>query len=300
MLKRFLVFYLFNCASLINPSMISAGETTTEQPVFCFWRNLPERISVYQEIGETLVPLEPSIAEKCCSVHPGQNLTLIRSGKAVGTGQISDIFAANIPRAGDSRMVFFEVAGFSDSLNIGTGCPSFPRRNDSVYDMFVVGDLEIEELFPKRQQWSELLLLPPVLKEAASKNVISGLALLNMRDSSGNPVRVTPDSLGTSLNNLCDLSEYSVWAGNSSIVLIQTIKPQSGSRFPSFVRVSYGQEPKHVLIPGVLDYFLKIEGVPYMVLRNGKYASGAWGYFIYRLNSSKPPERIHEDGSWST
>ncbi len=295
-----LIFSLF----IVGSSRTEAQETAEDAPAFSFWRNLPQMVSAYQEFGETLVPMDDVSARDCCAVKPGQKITLVRAGLPLGVGFVSDIFAAKIPRAGDDRMVFFDVSGLPDSLDAGSGPPAFARFSDPVYDLFVVGDFSVDQFSPESHLWDERGSIYETINEAVDRRVISRLELSAYYGATDGGGPISPDSLATEVIETCELVEFSILSPADETMTVQAISRRSENAArgitPRFVRVSFSGNSGHVLLGGTLDYFMKIDGKPYMVLRAGKYGSGGWGYSVYRLDFNRPPKRVYSDASWST
>ena len=110
----FLIAVLFNLGPF-------AAIPTHAEPVFSFWRNLSISDQTYVQLDfqKEAAPLSRELADRCCAVRPGQAVTLVRRGRVVGTGLVGDITAAAVPRAGDDRMVYFDVEGFPDVVFAG-------------------------------------------------------------------------------------------------------------------------------------------------------------------------------------
>ncbi|MBK9305327.1 MAG: hypothetical protein IPM94_16065 [bacterium] len=136
-----------------------ATAESEELPSFSVWRILAEAPRGL-EYREDQIPLEEGLASQCCSIRPGQSVTLIRGGKVFGPGTVEHLFASQVPRAGDDRMLYFSASGFPDSVGGYGGPPTFPRRSDVLYDLFVVGSRSVEaaDLTPdQRKRYSKLL-----------------------------------------------------------------------------------------------------------------------------------------------
>lgn len=302
--SRTILIDLLVCLLAFNTFAITSGEMA---PTFSFWRNLViwKQILVPLEYPRELAPLPPDMAERCCSVRPGQSVALVRRGRLLGSGQIGPITAASIPRAGNDRTAFFEVVGFPDSARTGSGPPPFPSKVERDYDMYVIGDLDVERLVPTSTRWDQPEALAAGVAEAIVAQVIRRsdvkfLAWERAREGGCDiPISLQPDTLIAVLQAECELIEYSITTGEQSSLTVQTCQRLKSRFGPYFIRVTGSRLAAPVLIRGELDFFLQVEGIPYMVLRDLLLGTGAWGYVVYRLHMDSPPEKVHSDGSWS-
>ena len=212
-----LLFAACICA-VVSPSVSMAQDV---QPIFCFWRRLP-RVSGPFEYQKALTPLPSEVAAQCCSVHPGQALAIVRNGRIVASGEVDQLYAALVPRAGDDRMLFFSVSGLPDSVGVSSGPPPFPKPDASTHDLYVVGAVSVEKYEPS-----------PSARQALEH----GLA--------------------------------------------QAVDAKDRNR-------------------RTLDYFLKVDGVPYAILRFTTPNTGMWGYLVYKFTGNHAPELVYSDCSWST
>ena len=274
----------------------SAATLAHAEPVFSFWRNLVIGDQTYVRLDYTAepAPLSQELADSCCAVHPGQAVTLVRRGLVIGSGRVGDITAATVPQAGDDRMVFFDVEGFPDSLDVGRGPSRGIDQTGRDYDLFVVGDVEVRELAADPRTWDPVEDLPAIIEKALATRVISPFSFASRKRSE------SPDTLAVALAEECELIEYKIPMGQDGNLTVQTSQRRSHRFGPFFVRVVAGGMSEPALIRGELDFFLRIDGIPYMVLRDQKPSTGAWCYVVYRLSGEGPPDKVICDGTWST
>jgi len=102
------------------------------------------------------------------------------------------------------------------------------------------------------------------------------------------------------LNAEADFAEYSVSVTANETLVVQTVTRQVVGAWHGFVRLSGAGLAEAVVVRGVFDFFIKIDGVLHMVLRDGKAGTGMWRYSVYRLIEGQAPKRVYVDGSWST
>lgn len=307
--------------SLVFLLLISASSIAQEtaSPVFSFWRNLVlgrQAIGV-QSFRTDMAPMPPEMAERCCAVKPGQAVTLLRRGRIIGSGRIKSITATEINRAGDNRAVFFDVAGLPDSIGIRSDAV-FPRQIERNSELYVIGEVAVKEYAPTSTSWREAADIALVVREALESKAVQLEHFMNLAvhlararsmhvkvDSLWSVMRAErsstqPETLVELLRNESKLIEYSVEVGNGSFIEVRSSQRKEYPYGPYFVRVSSPRLTQAVYVPGELDFFLQVDGNPYMVLRHLIAETGAWCYLVYRLYADRRPERVHVDGSWST
>jgi len=279
----------------------SAAPPAHAEPVFSFWRNLVIGDQTYVRLDYPAepAPLSQELSDSCCAVRPGQAVTLVRLGLVIGSGRVGNITAAAVPQAGDDRMVFFDVEGFTDSLDVGRGPTRGIDPTGCDYDLFVVGDVEVRELVPEPRKWDPGEDLPAIMERALATKVIGPFSSWS-RKMTESPEFASPDTLAVALAEECELIEYKVPMGQDGNLTVQTSQRRSRHFGPFFVRVVARSMSEPVLIRGELDFFLRADGIPYMVLRDQKPSTGAWCYVVYRLSGEGPPKRVMLDGTWST
>jgi hypothetical protein len=199
-------------------------------------------------------------------------------------------------------MVFFEAEGIPDSASVGSGPPPFPHPTDRVYDLYVIGDAPVEDLTPPGSAWGQDGDLPTILSQALAMRVVEPGAFGDLQAARGRdaPRPLNPDSLAGVLVKECKLIQYKVPMAGNTFLAVQTCQRRSSRFGPYFVRVVGPGLTEPAWIRGELDFFVRVDGVPYMVLRDLLPGTGAWGYEVYGLYLDSPPERVHSDGSWST
>lgn len=297
-------------AAVITIVLAMSSSVFGQQAVFSFWGNLVrgEQVSTDLEYGHTLpaydqkLPSLPAeLAAECCSVRPGQTVTLIRGGIVVAHGVVDFIYAARVPRAGDDRTVLFGVTGMPDSVSAASGFPVFPGFGDRMYDMYVVGDLSLEEYEPPVCQWNQDTDIVGVAAEALAYRVVDNLCFPELLGESRDPVTtLDPEAVAAAIRSEAALVEYAFPVAGDDSLTVQSMRRSYAGGHHGFVRVTCGPRFGPVLIRGVLDYFIKVGGIPHMVMRDSKAGTGMWTYKVYRLEVDQEPVLVHADGSWST
>ena len=286
-------------AALTAPSFALQAEHQAE---FSFWGNL--RMNRQADAGVTssseLHELSSEVASRCCAVRPGQPVTLVVGGKVVLCGTVQAIYAGSVPRAGDDRLVFFEVEG-PDGRNREINPLGFlPEYSNANYELFVVGPVSVAALSLAPRSWSSEVDFAAVVDRAVRTRVLDPFWFPeNISGSKESFAAATPDAIAELLENEADLSEYSVPSGAESVFVVQVLRRPSAKSVHGFVRVVGGGLAESVLLRGLLDYFLLVDGVPHMVMRDARAGTGMWKYAVYCLTPEVGPQLVHEDGSWS-
>jgi hypothetical protein len=231
-------------------------------------------------------------------VRPGQALTLVRQGKIVATGRVGRLYAADVPAAGDSYRAYFDAEGFSDSVVDGRALPyetpdSGPNGR---FDLYIVGDVVITPWAPRERFWAVIHdELAAVAAEAIDRRAFS---TQNLPDSLRTPgAWPTPACLADFWFRTGTLTEIDVPFGDGSVAQIQSVRWSTTS---GFVRVASPRMHEPALLRGRIEYSLRVDGVPYLVMTDCVSGTGMWGYSVYRLWPDRAPERVLSDASWST
>ena len=277
-------------------------------PVFSVWRNLARHSHVFAELEyvtpdipdymHSPAPLPDALADTCCAVRPGQKLALVRTGYVVARGRVGRLYAADVPAGGDSHRAYFDAEGFPDSVVDGRALPyngpdSSPNGR---FDLYVVGDVAITPCAPRERAWE----VTPDELAAVAAEVIDRRAISthSLPDSLKTPERwPTPARLAAFWLRHGALTEVEVALADGSVVQVRTVR---WDRTSGFVRVAGLRLPEPALLPGRIEYLLRVDGVPYLVMTHRVPGTGMWGYAVYRLWPDRAPERVLSDGSWST
>jgi hypothetical protein len=285
-------------------------------PVFSVWRNLPWT-HVYSDLDyvepDTLdyrhapPPLVGALADTCCAVRSGQPLTLVRGGIVVGRGRVGALFASREPCAGDSDRAWFSAIGLPDSAGDGRVPPfAAPYADDvpsgSHPDLYVVGEAVVEAYAPKPFVWipgrDELVA---ILAEAAERHLIHRTSFPSERwwpEVGGH--LPAPDWLPDLLLHEGVLTSFELAIGDGLSLTVQCVRLRAGrDAGDGFVRVAGAGLAEAAYLGGGLAFFLRVDGSPYMLLRNCIPGTGMWGCRVYRLWPDRAPESVLSDGSWS-
>ena len=203
-----------------------------EQVSFSFWRNLVRDSQVLSQLEyqETLAPLSAEAARQCCAVRPGQKVSLVRGGEVVACGQVGQIFAATVPRAGDDRIVFFDVTGIPDTVGVSIGLPPFPKWRDSMYDLYVVGRVSVEEYKPPSAPWRKSTDLVEVAAEAIANRMIDRLSFMELLGDPRNRLdSLNPEAVAAVLLSEANLVEFSVSVAGGQVLTVQSVHRQYGN-----------------------------------------------------------------------
>ena len=162
----------------------------------------------------------------------------------------------------------------------------------------MVGDVEVRELAAEPRKWEPGEDLPAIVERALAAHVLEPYSFAGRAAGRSDPE--SPESLAVALEEECELLEYTVPLGEFGSLSVQTSQRRDHRFGPFFVRVVGDGLAEAALIRGELDFFLAVDGIPYMVLRDQKPATGAWCYVVYRLSGEEPPENMICDGTWAT
>ncbi len=264
------------------------------RPEFFFWGNLPNatRILKYtlnpEERHDPVCLVDPEKLDQC-RVAPGASLVLIRNGALVASGQVKEIRAGWVPRAGDDRVVFLVPTGLPDSIAVGLDL-HFPGRRDREFDLYVVGDHEVR-------------ILKPVQGSTVGEDEFKMAALMAIEDGVFYPFDFPSPKWVEERPYVPGFPEAFEWvSGQTEPVNIEveisdglTVKVMNCD--PFFVRVKTADHLRPFCLRGSLDYFLDVDGSCFMVMRSGKPSTGMWGYLVYRLQPNALPELVYSDGS---
>lgn len=276
-------------------------------PRFSFWGNLPEAVPDHEpDPGRQHPPLPVPETDlrSAWSVRPDEPLFLLRGGRLAGTGRVGAIWRGWWPRAGDDRIAYFTPVGLPDSVvpRVPAGEDFFPNREDPDYDFYVMGCTRIAVVL------SDTLPVPPQLDLHAavcgleSRRTIDGREFQELRalDAEGRIVPPTTRELADHLagKGAFSLLEVANQGGQRFDLLV--CSPVPGRTGGSFVVVFGADGRRSGAIKGCLDTILEIDGGLHLVVRDGSYGSGAWGYGVYRLDELGTPILVHADGFWST
>jgi hypothetical protein len=277
-------------------------------PVFSVWRNLVRHSHVFADLEyatpdipdymHSPAPLPAALADTCCAVRPGQALALVRQGKVVATGRVGRLYAADVPAGGDSYRAYFDAEGFADSVVDGRALPyNTPDSgpNDR-FDLYIIGDVAITPCAPRERPWAVIRdELAAVAAEAIDRRAFSTHSLPDSLHTPG--TWPTPACLADFWFRNGALTEIDVPLGDGSAARIQSVRWYTTS---GFVRVASPRMLEPALLPGRIEYLLRVDGVPYLVMRHSVPGTGMWGYSVYRLWADRAPERVLNDASWST
>lgn len=274
-----------------------AGVSYGEPPEFSFWANLPHATRVLKytlnpEERHEPVPLVDSEKLAQCRVALGAPLVLIRNGALAGGGQVKEIRAGWVPRAGDDRVVLFVPTGLPDSIAVGLDL-HFPGRRDREFDLYVVGDHEVR-------------MLTPVKGSQVGEDDFQKAALMAIEDGIFYPFDFPSPKWVEGRPYVPDFPEAFEWVSgqtepvNLEVEISGEYSVKVMNCDPFFVRVKTADHVRPFSLRGSLDYFLDVDGSCFMIMRKDRPGTGMWGYLVYRLQPNAMPELVYSDGSWST
>lgn len=285
-------------------------------PVFSAWRNLPAT-HVFAELDyvepdtfdyrHAPAPLAGALADTCCAVRPGQPLTLVRAGAVVGHGRVDALFASREPCAGDSERAWFSAAGLPDSAGDGRLPPfAAPYVGDGPHgsrpDLYIIGDVAVETYAPTPHQWLPGRdRLAGILDEAAAQRLIHRTSFPRDRWWPTEGGRLpAPAWLPDLLLREGVLASFAVTVGDGPPLSVEVVRLRGGvDAGDGFVRVDGAGLTEASYLGGGVVCFLRVDGAPYLLLRECIPGTGMWGCFLYRLWPDRAPEPVLADGSWS-
>lgn len=280
------------------------GKSQISEPVFSFWRNLPNarnKLNWDHKNRHQPIPLSDLDISSCTPIRQGDPYTLIRSGALVDSGKIGRIYKGWVPRAGGDRVVFFKPFGVFETYSRLDDI-FFPSLTDPVYDLYVVGDWEIETVRPDTLPIPAEVDLPTIISRLVDERTLrkNDFSSILQLDEDGN--RNLPDfpEVADWIVAETSLSFFSVTENSDQQTLVLSCTTKN-HRYGPYFSIFYSEKMKILAaLKGELDFVLKIDKVLYFFVRAGKAGTGAWGYDVYRLDEHGIPSRIFQDGSWST
>lgn len=298
-------------APVANARLQRVPRAEAGNPVFSVWRNLPWT-HVYADLEyvepDTLdyrhapPPLAGALADTCCAVRPGLPLTLVRGGAVVGSGHVGALFASREPCAGDSDRAWFSATGLPDSAGDGRLPPFAAPEEGGPPDLYVVGAATVEACAPTPFQWIPgREELATILADAAERHLIHRTSFPSERWWPTVGERLpAPDWLPDLLLREGVLTTFEVAVGDGPPLAVRAVRLRAGrDAGDGFVRVSGAGMAEAANLAGGLVCFLRVDGAPYMLLRDHVPGTGMWGCDVYRLWPDREPQKVLSDGSWS-
>ena len=278
-----------------------------DAPRFSFWGNRPDALPPREPDFDRRRPPQPVAApdvRKGWGAEPGEPLFLVRGGRIVAAGRVGTIFRGWWARAGDDRLAYFTPAGLPDTVM--TAAPGqdnfFPKKWTADYDLYVLGRRHLAVVSP------DTLPLPDGFDLSAA---VCGLVAGRIIDPGDFPDICPPDSLGRNVapppaawvSYLRSTGRVSLLRATGSAGRRTTIlrcAPVGDRVAGAFCAVLAADGARIAAIRGTLDTMLDIEGDLYLVMRDARSGTGAWGYSVYRVDEAGQVRLVFEDSSWST
>jgi hypothetical protein len=246
-----------------------------ETPVFSVERNLvvfQQAMRRSFDFREDLAPLDPVMADACCTVKPGQPITLVRGSQVVGIGVVDAIIAGLVRRAGGDELVYFTVTGMPDSLTIDSG-PPMGLRTRAGYDLYIAATTPVTVLPLPAESWSDPDTFNSVMHQLFADDVLAGPR--------------------TMVGGAIDVRGYE---GTRILASV----PAQGAWCLDFACITAPAWAKSINLRGKLDRLLEVNGVVYVVMVDCLPGTGAWGFWIQEVRPDGSVLEVHTDTSWST